>query len=162
MCGIVGLYLKKSELQIQLGKLFKPMLVEMSSRGPDSAGVAIYRNQVKAGQTKFSLAHTDPGFSWKKLGTTAGAYDDWHEGQDPAGISTQDPELSNRLDPVLAGRKLSNYLKVMTLEVQTITRACGKSHVLNLEPEDLVALTVEAAAIAQVPLCGTDWIPGKN
>ena len=92
---------------------------------------------------------------YRKLGTTAGAYDDWHEGQDPAGISTQDPELSKRLDPVLAGRKLSNYLKVMTLEVQTIARACGKSHVRNLEPEDLVALTVEAAAIAQVPLCGT-------
>ena len=73
MCGIVGLYLKKSELQIQLGKLFKPMLVEMSSRGPDSAGVAIYRNQVKAGQTKFSLAHNDPGFSWKKLGTDLAA-----------------------------------------------------------------------------------------
>ena len=50
----------------------------------------------------------------------------------------------------------------MTQEVQTIAHACGKSHVLNLEPEDLVALTVEAAAIAQVPLCGTDWIPGKN
>ena len=73
MCGIVGLYLKKSELQIQLGKLFKPMLVEMSSRGPDSAGVAIYRNQVKAGQTKFSLAHIDSGFSWNKLGTDLAA-----------------------------------------------------------------------------------------
>ena len=73
MCGIVGLYLKKSELQIQLGKLFKPMLVEMSSRGPDSAGVAIYRNQVKAEQTKFSLAHIDPGFTWKKLGTDLAA-----------------------------------------------------------------------------------------
>lgn len=73
MCGIVGLYLKKSELRIQLGKLFKPMLVEMSSRGPDSAGVAIYRNHVKAGQTKFSLAHIDPGFSWKKLGTDMAA-----------------------------------------------------------------------------------------
>ena len=99
---------------------------------------------------------------YRKLGTTAGAYDDWHEGQDPAGISTQDPELSKRLDPVLAGRRLANYLKVMTLEAQTIARACGKSHVHNLEPEDLVALTVEAAAIAQVPLSGTDWIPGKK
>ena len=69
MCGIVGLYLKNSELQTQLGKLFQPMLVEMSSRGPDSAGVAIYRNPVKAGQTKFSLAHSDLEFSWKKLGT---------------------------------------------------------------------------------------------
>ena len=99
---------------------------------------------------------------YRKLGTTAGAYDDWHEGQDPAGISTQDPELSKRLDPVLAGRRLANYLKVMTLEAQTIARACGKSHVHNLEPEDLVALTVEAAAMAQVPLSGTNWIPGKK
>jgi len=111
-----------------------------------------------------ALGDNDPELEeeYLKLGTTAGAYDDWHEGQDPAGISTQDPELSKRLDPVLAGRRLANYLKVMTLEAQTIARACGKSHVHNLEPEDLVALTVEAAAMAQVPLSGTDWIPGKN
>lgn len=99
---------------------------------------------------------------YQKLGTTAGAYDDWHEGQDPAGITTQDPQLSARLDPELAGRRLANYLKVMTLEAQTIARACGKSHVHNLEPEDLVALTVEASAMAQVPLSGTSWIPGQN
>jgi hypothetical protein len=49
----------------------------------------------------------------------------------------------------------------MTLEAQTIARACGKNHILNLEPEDLCALTVEAAAMAQVPLSGTNWIPGK-
>ncbi len=98
---------------------------------------------------------------YRKLGTTAGAYDDWHEGNDPAGITTQNPELINRLDPVLAGRQLANYLSVLTLEAQTIARACGKSHVHNLEPEDLVALTVEAAAMARVPLAGTDWIPGR-
>ena len=111
-----------------------------------------------------ALGDNDPELEeeYQKLGTTAGAYDDWHEGQDPAGISTQDPELAKRLDPVLAGRRLANYLKVITLEAQTITRACGKSHVLNLEPEDLVALTIESAAMAQVPLAGTDWIPGKN
>ena len=109
-----------------------------------------------------ALGDNDPKMEneYQKLGTTAGAYDDWHEGQDPVGITTQNPELSKRLDPVLAGQKLSNYLKVITMEVQTIARACGKSHVRNLEPEDLVALTVEASAIAQVPLCGTDWIPG--
>jgi hypothetical protein len=45
-------------------------------------------------------------------------------------------------------------------ETQTMARACGKSHVHNLEPEDLVALTVEAAAMAKVPLAGTDYIPG--
>ena len=64
-------------------------------------------------------------------------------------------------DPVEGGRRLRNYLKVMTLEAQTIARACGKNHLHNLEPEDLVALTMEAAAMAQVPLSGTEWWPGK-
>jgi glutamate synthase domain-containing protein 2 len=99
---------------------------------------------------------------YQALGTTAGAYDDWHEGRDPAGITTQDPDLAKRLDPVLGGRRLANFLSVLTLETQTIARACGKSHIHNLEPEDLVALTVEAAAIARVPLVGTDWIPGQD
>ena len=45
---------------------------------------------------------------------------------------------------------------------QTVARACGKSHLHNLEPEDLCALTVEAAAMAQVPLAGTSWIPGRG
>ena len=111
-----------------------------------------------------ALGDNDPMYEeeYAKLGTTAGAYDDWHEGNDPAGITTQDPELSARLDPVAAGRRLANFLNVMTLECQTIARACGKSDVRNLEPEDLVALTVEAAAMARVPLAGTDWIPGNG
>ena len=78
------------------------------------------------------------------------------------GISTQDDELAARFDPVVGGRKVANYLRVLTLEAQTLARACGKSHVHNLEPEDLVALTVEAAAMARVPLAGTDWIPGQR
>ena len=61
-----------------------------------------------------------------------------------------------------AAGALANYLRVLTLETQTLARACGKSHVHNLEPEDLVALTVEAAAMARVPLAGTSWIPGVN
>jgi methylamine---glutamate N-methyltransferase subunit C len=111
-----------------------------------------------------ALGDNDPQYEAddNALGTTAGAYDDWQDGRDPAGITTQDPELAARLDPVAAGRRLANYLTVMTLELQTLARACGKSHVLNLEPEDLVALTVEAAAMAEVPLAGTDWIPGKS
>ena len=111
-----------------------------------------------------AIGDNDPRWEddYQKLGTTAGAYDDWHEGMDPAGITTQDPKLAARLDPVIAGRQLANYLKVLTLEAQTIARACGKSHVHNLEPEDLCALTIEAAAMARVPLAGTDWIPGKG
>jgi glutamate synthase domain-containing protein 2 len=111
-----------------------------------------------------ALGDNDPihETDYHALGTTAGAYDDWHEGLDPAGITTQDPELAARLDPVLGGRRLANYLAVLTLETQAIARACGKSHVHNLEPEDLVALTIEAAAMARVPLAGTDWIPGQH
>jgi len=111
-----------------------------------------------------ALGDNDPALEaeYRKLGTTAGAYDDWHEGRDPAGITTQDPELAARLDPVSGGRRLANYLAVMTLEAQTIARACGKSHLRGLEPEDLVALTIEAAAMAGVKLAGTDWIPGTK
>lgn len=111
-----------------------------------------------------AIGDNDPALEaeYNKLGSTAGAYDDWHEGNDPAGITTQRPELAARLDPVKAGRRLANYLTVMTMELQTLARANGKSNVLNLEPEDLVALTVEAAAMAGVPLAGTSWIPGKT
>ena len=109
-----------------------------------------------------ALGDNDPKWEkeYKNLGTTAGAFDDWHEGNDPAGITTQDPKLSKRLNPMDGGKRLSNYLKVLTLEAQTLARACGKSHLRNLEPEDLCALTVEAAAMARVPLAGTNWIPG--
>jgi glutamate synthase domain-containing protein 2 len=111
-----------------------------------------------------ALGCNDPKWQedYEKLGTSAGFYDDYHEGKDPAGISTQDKNLSSRLDPIAGGRRLANYLRVLTLESQTLARACGKSHVLNLEPEDMVALTIEAAAMARVPLAGTDWIPGQE
>jgi hypothetical protein len=48
----------------------------------------------------------------------------------------------------------------LTLEVQMLARACGKTSVHSLEPEDLNALTTEAAAMAKVPLAGTNYIPG--
>ena len=111
-----------------------------------------------------AIGDNDPKWEteYKELGTTAGAFDDWHLGNDPAGITTQDPELMKRVNPIKAGERLANYLRVITLEAQTIARASGKSHLKNLEPEDLCALTVEAAAMARVPLAGTNWIPGKD
>ncbi|MBI94207.1 MAG: FMN-binding glutamate synthase family protein, partial [Gemmatimonadaceae bacterium] len=111
-----------------------------------------------------ALGDNDPALEeeYQKMDTTAGAYDDWHEGNDPAGITTQRPELAQRLDPIRGGRRLANYLAVLTMELQTLARANGKSNVLSLEPEDLVALTVEAAAMARVPLAGTTWIPGNE
>jgi glutamate synthase domain-containing protein 2 len=134
--------------------------------GADVAkAVALGADAVSIGTAALvALGDNDPALEneYEALGTRAGAYDDWHEGHDPAGITTQNPELAGRLDPVAAGQRLANFLAVLTLEAQTIARACGKNHVHNLEPEDLVALSVEAAAMAGVPLAGTDWIPGKS
>ena len=98
---------------------------------------------------------------YRALGTEPGYCHHCHTGRCPVGVTTQDADLEARLPPEKGARLLKNYLTTMVLELQTLARACGKSHVLNLEPEDLVALTVEAAAMAQVPLAGTDWIPGK-
>jgi glutamate synthase domain-containing protein 2 len=111
-----------------------------------------------------ALGDNHPRYSadYEKLGSAAGFFDDFQDGTDPAGISTQDPELASRFDPVEGGRRLANYLRVLTMEAQTIARACGKSHVCHLEPEDLVAVTIEAAAMARVPLAGTEWIPGQQ
>jgi glutamate synthase domain-containing protein 2 len=111
-----------------------------------------------------ALGDNAPEFEdeYEAIGTAAGYYDDWHEGRDPVGISTQDEELARRFDPELGGRRLANYLRAMVLEAQTLARACGKSHLHNLEPEDMVALTLEAAAMAKVPLAGTSWVPGRG
>ncbi|MEM7042975.1 MAG: amidophosphoribosyltransferase [Pseudomonadota bacterium] len=68
MCGIVGLYLKKTSLEPELGRLFTPMLIEMSDRGPDSAGIAIYQDPVENEETiKLTLFHPDDNFDWDRL-----------------------------------------------------------------------------------------------
>jgi glutamate synthase domain-containing protein 1 len=73
MCGIAGLYLKNPDLFPNLGELFKPMLIEMTSRGPDSAGIAIYRDPVSEGQTKYSLAHNSTEYDWNALSSAMDA-----------------------------------------------------------------------------------------
>jgi glutamate synthase domain-containing protein 2 len=111
-----------------------------------------------------ALGDNDPRYEaeYAALGSAAGFYDDFQDGRDPAGITTQDPELQLRFDPVAGGHRLANYLRVLTMEAQTIARACGKAHLQHLEPEDLVAISIEAAAMARVPLAGTSWIPGTT
>src|SRR5437588_1239851 len=96
------------------------------------------------------------------LGTAPGFCHHCHTGRCPVGVTTQDEVLEQRLDVEEGARRLSNYLTVLTLELSTLARACGKSNVHNLEREDLVALTVEAAAMAKLPLAGTNWIPGHG
>ena len=78
------------------------------------------------------------------------------------GITTQDPELRKRLNVEEAANRVYNFLHTLTLEVQMLARACGKTNIHSLEPEDLAALTTEAAAMARVPLAGTDYIPGVS
>lgn len=104
----------------------------------------------------------DAGADYAALGTAPGVCHHCHTGKCPVGVATQTPELEARLDPEWGARRVKNYLQTLTMELTTLARACGKSNVHNLEREDLVALTVEAAAMAGVPLAGTEWIPGRS
>jgi glutamate synthase domain-containing protein 1 len=65
MCGIVGLFLKDARLESRLGSLLETMLIEMTERGPDSAGFAVYRNPAPAGGMKISLYDPSPNPDWK-------------------------------------------------------------------------------------------------
>src|SRR5271170_631693 len=107
-------------------------------------------------------AHQDVTEDYTRLGTAPGYCHHCHTGMCPVGVTTQDPVLELRLDPAEGARRLKNYLKTVNMELTTIARACGKQDVHHLEKEDLVALTVEAAAMAGVPLAGTSWIPGRS
>ena len=64
MCGIVGIYLKNPELRPRLGEIFSPMLMEMTDRGPDSSGVAVYREDDAAQSGKVIAYDPEPGFDW--------------------------------------------------------------------------------------------------
>ena len=67
MCGIVGLFIKNPELQKNLGKYLSNMLIQMTERGPDSTGVAIYRDPVELGWTKLTLLGPEGDYSWEGL-----------------------------------------------------------------------------------------------
>jgi glutamate synthase domain-containing protein 2 len=107
-------------------------------------------------------AHHSAVAEYEKIGTAAGFCHHCHTGLCPVGVTTQDQELEQRLDPEVGARRARNYLRTLNMELTTIARACGKQNVHHLEREDLVALSVEAAAMARVPLAGTHWIPGAN
>ncbi len=73
MCGIVGLFAKSAEIEARLGEHLQAMLVQMSDRGPDSAGVAVYRDPVPAGWSKLTLQSADPAVSWDAVAGELGA-----------------------------------------------------------------------------------------
>ena len=68
MCGIVGLFAKSPEIEARLGEHLAAMLVQMSDRGPDSAGVAVYRDPAPAGWSKLTLYAADPGHGLGAVG----------------------------------------------------------------------------------------------
>ena len=77
----------------------------------------------------------------KEMGVEAGFCYHCHTGRCPVGVATQDPVLRSRLDPTEAAERVYNMLNTMTLEAQLMARACGKTNIHSLEPEDLAALT---------------------
>ena len=93
-----------------------------------------------------------------EIGVPAGQCRHCHTGKCPVGITTQNPELTKRLDPDEAAERVANYLNSMTMELALLTRSLGKGDVHSLEPEDMAALTIEASAMAQVPLVGTNKV----
>jgi glutamate synthase domain-containing protein 2 len=105
--------------------------------------------------------HVSAVSDYHALGTQPGFCHLCHTGKCPVGVTTQDSILEQRLAPEVGASRVRNYLKVLTLELTMLARACGKQNVHHLEREDLVALTVEAAAMAGIPLAGTQWVPGR-
>jgi glutamate synthase domain-containing protein 1 len=67
MCGIVGLFAKSVEVEERLGEHLGAMLVQMSSRGPDSAGVAVYRDPAPTGWSKLTLYSANPHERWEAV-----------------------------------------------------------------------------------------------
>lgn len=67
MCGIVGLYTKRPELEANLGGMLSDMLMQMTERGPDSTGFAMYRNPVSSGQVKITLQSGDADMDWEAI-----------------------------------------------------------------------------------------------
>lgn len=100
MCGIVGLYLKNQALEPQLGKLFEPMLLAMTDRGPDSAGFAIYGDEVQDGWVKLTLQSNAEEYDWKQLmGALEGRLGcslDWFRNASAAVLKVQTEEAKVR------------------------------------------------------------------
>lgn len=115
MCGIVGLYLKNPALENQLGALFEPMLLAMTDRGPDSAGFAIYGDEVKDGWIKLTLQSTVTGYDFKalmgELEGRLGCSLDWFQNASAAVLKTNADEAAVRA--VLA--ELAPTVRVMSV-----------------------------------------------
>jgi glutamate synthase domain-containing protein 1 len=108
MCGIVGLFCKTPELEAHLGEHLAAMLVQMDDRGPDSAGVAVYRDPAPDGLTKLTLYSADPSEDWEAVGGRVADVRGSH-----AVLVVDDPEAVRAdLRRVSAGRVIEIYKEV--------------------------------------------------
>ncbi|RDL44506.1 amidophosphoribosyltransferase [Marinomonas piezotolerans] len=100
MCGIVGLYLKNDKYESKLGELFEPMLIAMTDRGPDSAGFAIYGDDVAEDWVKLTLRHPSDAFNWAtftdQLATALGCEADWMQNANVAVLKVKASESTVR------------------------------------------------------------------
>ena len=114
MCGIVGLYLKNPALESQLGKLFEPMLESMTGRGPDSAGFAIYGDEVQDGWVKLTLQTVNESFDWsafiEQLKAELNSELDWFQNATAAVVKAKTDEDTIRA----AIAKIAPELKIMS------------------------------------------------
>ncbi|MBD0268656.1 MAG: FMN-binding glutamate synthase family protein [Cyanobacteria bacterium Co-bin8] len=134
--------------------------------GPDVAkALALGADAVSIGTSALiAMGCNKPVYieDYQALGTEPYHCHHCHTGRCPVGITTQDEDLMARLPVEEASTHVANYLQSMVMEAQSLARSCGKSSVHNLEREDLVALTLEASAMAKLPLAGTDFILGQS
>ena len=96
------------------------------------------------------------------MGVPAGECYHCHTGRCPVGVATQDPELRKRLVVDDAAQRVFNFLHTLTMEVQLIARACGKTNVHSLEPEDLAALTRRGRGDGEGPAHRHGVHPGRD
>ena len=131
--------------------------------GADAAkALALGADAVAIGISALIALHCNrdiPGSNFlEEVGVPAAECHHCHTGRCPVGITTQDPNLMKRLDPDEGAERVANFINSMTMEMALLTRSLGKGDVHSLEPEDLAALTIEASAMAGVPLVGTNRV----
>ena len=77
-----------------------------------------------------------------------------HTGRCPYGITSQNPDLRARLDPVEAGNRLANFIKATAEEIKMLTMLSGHNDIRDLSEEDLRAMDLDTAAITGLKLIG--------
>ena len=162
MCGIVGIYLKNPELRPRLGEIFSPMLIEMSERGPDSAGVAVYREDDAARSGKIIAYDPGTSFDWDTIAELAAAElgDEVHvervashvilrSGAEAAALRAWISSTCPELRITSSGQVLEIYkevgLPVEVLDLFSISEASGTHAVGHTRMATESAVTTEGA-----------------